>query len=325
MDRRQFIGASTLCMGLGGSRIAHAQTQAASAAKKFIVPGSAGTGGDAVARFMARSLEKRLGTPIIVDNKPGAGGIIGTEAAAKALPDGNSFLLTTANHYVLPWVYDSVPYKAQEDFIPIAGFGSSAMVLVVGPNSPYATVQDLVKAARSGNADLSYSSAGNGTLSHICGALLNSMAGIDMRHVPYKAATQGLLDVSTGVVSVGFLGVVGALPLVTAGKLKILAVAGKNRSIHLPQIPTLQESGFEGYDIDSPFLALAPKGTPSRIIGIMEQGFMAATQEPAYADFFKSQGLETGYRENAEQLAVSMPKEFQKWKKLITTAQAKSA
>ncbi|MFT3814915.1 MAG: tripartite tricarboxylate transporter substrate binding protein [Acidovorax sp.] len=323
MDRRRFISASTLLVGLGGAGAARAQAPS-SLAKKFIVPGSAGTGGDAVARFMARALEKQLGTPIIVDNKPGAGGIIGTDAAAKAAPDGSNFLLTTANHYVLPWVYDNVPYKAQEDFVPIAGFGSSAMVLVVSPSSPYATVQDLLKAARGGNADLSYSSAGNGTLSHICGALFNSTAGIHMRHVPYKAATQGLLDVSTGVVSVGFLGVVGALPLVSAGKLKILAVAGRNRSIHLPQVPTLQECGLKGYDIDSPFLALAPRGTPARVIETMEQGFMAASQDAAFADFCKSQGLENGYRENAAQLAVTMPREFQRWKKLIETAQAKS-
>lgn len=323
MDRRQFISAGALLMGWSAAPLPHALAQTP-ASRKFIVPGSAGTGADAIARYVARSLEKTVGTPVVVDNKPGAGGVIGTEAAAKALPDGNTILVTSANHYALPWIYEKLPYRTLEDFAPIAGFGSSTLLMVVAPDSPYSTVQDVIKAARGGRADLSYSSAGNGTLSHICGALLSSMAGINLRHVPYKSASQGLLDVSTGIVTVGFLGVAGAMPLVHGGKLKIIAVTGKNRSIHLPKIPTVAESGFEGYDIESPFMALAPKGTPASLIAEMEKGCLAATHEVSYPDFCKAQGFETKYRETTAELAASMPKELQKWRKLISLAQAKS-
>lgn len=325
MDRRQFISTSAFLAGLGGAApLTGAQAQAP-AIRKFIVPGSAGTGTDAIARHMARSLEKSLAILIAVDNKPGAGGVIGTDAAAKALPDGNTVLITSANHYALPWIYDKVPYRTLEDFVPIAGFGSSTLLMVVAPNSPYRTVQDVVRDARGGNADLSYSSAGNGTLSHICGALLNAMAGIRLRHVAYKSASQGLLDVSTGVVTVGFLGVAGAMPLVSGGRLKVIAVTGKNRSIHLPHIPAIGEAGFDGYDIESPFMALAPKGVPSSMLAKMEQGFLAATREPAYQDFCKAQGFETQYRETTAQLAATMPQELLKWKNLIAMTQASSA
>ncbi|MFT3721705.1 tripartite tricarboxylate transporter substrate binding protein [Pseudorhodoferax sp.] len=323
MNRRQFIGASTILTGLGSASIPYAHAQAPNA-RKFVVPGSAGTGGDTMARYMARSLEKSLEIPIVVDNKPGAGGIIGTDFVAKSLPDGNTFLVTTANHYALPWIYEKMPYKAQEDFVPVAGFGSSTLLMVVSPDSPYFTVQDIIKDARNGNTSLSYSSAGSGTLSHIAGALLNTMADLKMRHVPYKSASQGLLDVSTGVVTIGFLGVAGALPLVHGGKLKIIAVTGKNRSIHFPRIPAIREAGFDGYDIESPFFAWVPKGTPSSIIEKMEKGFIAATHEPSYQDFCKSQGFETEYRETAAQLAASAPKDFLKWKNLISIAEARS-
>lgn len=324
MDRRQFIGTGAFLAAWGGTSPLTSALAQAPAARKFIVPGSAGTGTDAIARHMARSLEKSLAAPIAVDNKPGAGGVIGTDAAAKTLPDGNTVLITSANHYALPWIYDKVPYRTLEDFVPIAGFGSSTLLMVVAPNSPYGTVQDVVKDARSGNADLSYSSAGNGTLSHICGALLNAMAGISLKHVAYKSASQGLLDVSTGVVTVGFLGVAGAMPLVNGGKLKVIAVTGKNRSVHLPHIPAVGESGFDGYDIASPFMALAPKGSPASLLARMEQGFIAATHEPAYQDFCKAQGFETQYRETAAELAATMPKEIAKWKNLIAMTQAKS-
>lgn len=325
MDRRQFMRASALLTGLGAAAPITSVLAQSPTARKFVVPGSAGTGTDAMARYMARMLEKSLATPIAVDNKPGAGGVIGTDAAAKALPDGNTVLITSANHYALPWIYEKIPYKALEDFIPIAGFGSSTLLMVAASDSPYSTVQDVVKAARGGNTGLSYSSAGNGTLSHICGALFNSMAGTSLKHIAYKSASQGLLDVSTGVVTIGFLGVAGAMPLVNGGKLKIIAVTGKNRSIHLPHIPAIGEAGLTGYDIESPFLALAPKGTPASLLTKMGQGFIAATHEPAYQEFCKAQGLETQYRETAAELAATMPKELAKWQNLISMTQAKSA
>lgn len=321
MKRRQFICTGPVLASLGFNALA--QAPATSQARKFIVPGSPGTGTDAIARYMSRAIEQRLQTSVVVDNKPGAGGIIGTDFAAKAPPDGNTILITSANHYALPWIYDNVPYKAAEDFLPIAGFGSSTLLMVVAPNSPYATARDIIKDSKGGNSNISYSSAGNGTLSHICGALLNTMAGIHLMHVPYKSASQGLIDVSAGIVSVGFLGVAGAMPLVQAGKLKAIAVTGKSRSAHFPKVPTLNESGLDGYDIDSPFMALAPKGTSGALIARLSQEFLAATHDPAYQTFCASQGLETTLRQTTAELAAAQPKEFQKWKELAAIALAK--
>ncbi|HZV58265.1 MAG TPA: tripartite tricarboxylate transporter substrate-binding protein, partial [Sphingobium sp.] len=238
--RRTLLKAPLLL--LAGAASASPRAAPAPSVIRFIVPGSVGTGADVTGRYMAREVETSRRTPVVVENKPGAGGVIGTDFVAKAPPDGSTILIISANHYVLPWIYKNLPFDAQNDFAPVASFGSSTLAVVVAPDSPYRSIQDVVAQAKRHGDALSYSSAGNGTLSHISGALLNAMAGTRIKHLPYKNASQGLIDVSSGAVTLGFLGMAGALPLIKSGRLKAIAVTSAARSVYLPEVPAVAES-----------------------------------------------------------------------------------
>jgi tripartite-type tricarboxylate transporter receptor subunit TctC len=288
---------------------------------RFIVPGSVGTGADLMGRYMAREVESALKTPVVVENKSGAGGVIGTDFVAKAAPDGATILITSANHYVLPWIYKNLPFDPQNDFAPVASFGSSTLAVVVAPDSPYKSIEDVLAQAKAHEDTLSYSSAGSGTLSHISGALLNAMAGTRMQHLPYKNASQGLIDVSSGAVTLGFLGMAPAMPLIKAGRVKAIAVTSAVRSIYLPEAPAVAESGLAGFDISSPFIALAPRATPPAALRALSDGMAQGADSPAFKSFCAAQGLEPVVR-NFAAFSSSMPQEFERWGKLVQLAQA---
>jgi len=193
---------------------------------------------------------------------------------------------------------------------------------VVATQSPYATLKDIIVAGKNDSSSLSFSSAGNGTISHMCGALLNFIAGTKLKHVAYKSSPQGLLDVASGVVTMGFLGVNGALPLIRAGRLKVVAVTGSRRSAYLPEVPTMIEAGAPSFDVTSPLFSLVPAGTPEPVIRRLAKGFTDAAASPEFKEFCVAQALETEILSTSEFAAV-MPRDAEKWKKLVALTQAK--
>lgn len=289
---------------------------------RAVVINAPGTGTDTTARFIAGQMSRKWNTPVIVENKAGAGGTIGTDFVAKAPPDGSNVLFTTGAHYSFPALYDKLPFDSAGDFTPVATIAQSAIVLIVPHDSPFHTVQDLIAAAKTNPGSVSFATPGAGTSSHLAAALLSSMARISLQHVPYKSATQAVLDVASGQAALGFNGVTTALPMLRGGKVRAIAVTSLKRSQLLPDVPTLHESGVKGYDFVTPILALVRTGTPDQVVNAIGEAVTAAAATPEFKALCEAQGLDVAIVGPAE-MRIAMPKEFTKWKRLADLAGAK--
>ena len=234
---------------------------------RLIVPFAAGGGNDTVARLVGQSLATRLGQPVVVDNRPGAGGVVGAEAAAKAAPDGYTlFLGGVGSHAINPNLHNDLPYDAIRDFAPISLLASAPLILVVHPSVPANSVGELIALARSQPGKLNYASNGNGSSSQLAAVMFASSAGIDIVHIPYKGLAPALADLVGGQDQLMFSSVVAILPQVKAGKLRALAVTSRKRMALLPDLPTIAETGVAGYETSSWYGILAPAGTPPAIV-----------------------------------------------------------
>ncbi len=282
---------------------------------RFIVPVAAGAGTDLVARHISVALNKLWNTACIVDNKPGAGGAVGTDYVAKAAPDGTTLLFTFSAHYTTPLI-DKTPYDPVADFEPVARLASSPLFMVTAPDSPFKSVADVVAASRRAPRSVSYASAGQGTPSHMGGALLESIAGIEMVHAPYRNGSQAMIETGSGQVNVAFSGA-ASLPLVKSGRLRLLAITSARRSAHLPEVPTLNESaGIQGYDLGSPIWALAPRGTPEAVRNKLSDAFAAIAATPEFKAFCAAQYLEQDFQ-GAAQAKAAAPGEAAQWRRLV--------
>lgn len=233
---------------------------------RVIVPYAPGGATDLIARLVGQKLTERLGQPVIVENRPGAGGVIGAEAGAKAPADGHTVLLAVpAEMVVLPHL-QKMPYRVDRDFAPVSLAAVTPLILVVHPALPVKTVQNLIALARSRPGQLTYASAGTGGVQHLAGELLKITAKIDLVHVPYKGAGPVIPDLLGGHVPMFFSGMPPAMPHVRAGKLRALAVTTAKRSPTVPEVPTMQESGMPGFDISNWFAYFVPAGTPPEVI-----------------------------------------------------------
>ena len=239
---------------------------------KLIVPFATGGGNDTVARSIAQQLSITLGQPVIVDNKAGAGGIIGADMAAKAPADGYTlFLGGVGSLAVNPQVMQKIPYDPFKDFAPIILLASAPSVVAVSPSQPFKTIQDMTAFAKKNPNRLNYASNGNGSSSHVATVLYESMADVEMAHIPYKGLAPAMTDLMSGQVQLMFSSMVAIVPQIKAGKLRALAVTGSKRSPLLPDVPTLAESGLPGYEAGSWYGLLAPAGTPAEIIQKLNQ------------------------------------------------------
>lgn len=289
---------------------------------KIVVATGVGSGSDLTARQIASGLSKELNTPVIVDNKAGAGGVIGTDFVAKAAPDGYTLLSTYAQHYTNQLI-QKTPYDAVKDFEPIARVANSALVISVGANSPYKTLKDVVAAAKQKPGVVSFGSSGNGTTSHMAAALFAHMAGIKLNHVPYKAPSQVALDAVSGQIDLSFNGMSTALPLIKGGRLRALAVTTAQRSQSLPDVPTVAELGYPGYEAASPIWIFAPRGTPQAIVNKLSEAVVHQAQTPGFKELCLNQGLEVDIQPAAVAKAAG-PGEVDKWRKLMSVAGAKA-
>ena len=322
-------GAAAFLAALFGS-IALAMAPHASAQQypakpiKIVVTFAAGGGADFVARVIAAKLQEPLGQSVVVENRAGAGGAIGAEFVAKSPPDGYTLLLGAAGTLtILPNLQEKVPFDSVKDFVPIALAGSSPFVLAVSPTVPANTVAELTALAKANPGKMNFGSSGNGGAPHLAGELYKSMTGIDIVHVPYKGLAPAITDLLGGQLQILFAGVGLIAPHLKAGKLKALAVTGKERSSVLPELPTMIEAGVPGYQAGTWYGILAPVGTPSAIVTRLNGELLKVIATPEIKTQFAVQGIEpAGGR--PDQFGVLIRDDAARWGKLIKEANIKA-
>ena len=259
---------------------------------RLVVAQSAGGNADFIARAYSQRLAERLGQQIVVDNRPGGGGIIGTEIVARALPDGYTLLLAPTGHSINPGLYSKLPYDPQRDFAAVSLLGISYAVVVVSPQSPVRSIADLIALAKSKPGQLHFGSSGNAAATHLAGELFNSMAGVNIVHVAYKGAPPALVDLMAGRVAVMFASPPSALPLVRSGRLRAIATTGSKRAFYLPELPTVAESGVPGYENTIWQALLAPARTPTEVVMRLHREIAEVTRLAELRERLAAEGSE---------------------------------
>lgn len=245
---------------------------------KLVVPYTPAGATDIIGRLLAEKLAEQLGQPFIVENRPGAAGMSGSDAVAKATPDGYTLLVGSIANTIFPATKKSVPYDLEKDLVPLCQVVSVPNFLVVSAQSPYQTLKDLIADAKAHPGQLTFASSGTGASPHLSGEMLKVMAGVDITHVPYKGSGPAMLDLVPGRVTMMFDN--AALPYVKQGKLRALAVSTAKRSAAAPEIPTLAEAGVPGYALSSWYGLWAPKGTPDAIVKLLQTNITKAFADP---------------------------------------------
>jgi tripartite-type tricarboxylate transporter receptor subunit TctC len=288
----------------------------------MIVPQAPGGTNDIVARLIAADLSQRLGQSFIVDNRPGAGGNIGTQYAARAKPDGYTILMTISSTQAInPALYKQIPFDPIKDFEPIGLVASVPNVLVANPAFPQKTVPELIAAAKAKPNEYRFASAGNGTLNHLLGEMLNSMAGIQLEHVPYKGVAPALNDVLGNQVPMAFASLPSALQHIKAGKLRALGVSSAKRSLVAPDIPAIGET-VPGYSGDLWVGLFAVKDTPPEVIQKLSQAVQQSLADKTVREKLAAQGAEV-LSATPSQFAAILKDDIVKWEKIVKASGAK--
>lgn len=283
---------------------------------RMIVPFPPTAGSDIVARLVGQVLAVRLGQSVVVDNRPGAGGTLGAELAAKATPDGYTLLTISTSHTVNVTLYSRLPYHMDKDFAPVARVASTAPMLSVNLSVPAASIKELIALAKSRPGQLNFASSGVGSSSHLAGELFLSMAGISLVHVPYKGSGPALSGLLAGEVQVAFFSIPSTLPHVKTGKLRALAVGSRARSQLLPDLPTIAESGVPNYDADTWYGVLAPARTPKGIIGRLNEEISSSLQTAEMRERLLRLGAEP-FSSTPEKFADYIKSETAKYAKIV--------
>ena len=290
----------------------------------MIVPLAAASAVDNAARIVAQRMTQNIGQSIVVENQPGAAGLIGAERVAKAAPDGytiggfNDSIMT-----MLPNLHATMPWDILKDFEPISLVATVEWGLVVNNDAPYKTASDLIAAAKANPGKINYGSGGNGSPQHVAMEVFATTAGISLTHVPYKGATQAALDVVTGQVTVGFQGLSTVASLVRGGKLRLLAVTTRERLPQFPDVPTMSESGLPGFEFNSWFTLMAPARTPKPIIARLNEEVMKALADPDVRERLNAQGL-TVRGSSPEELATATRAQLAKYAGVMKEANIKN-
>ena len=290
---------------------------------RFIVPFTAGTGPDILARILGEAMSKKLGQPIVVENKPGASGNIGTDLVAKAAPDGYTILVTVTTFAMAPALYKPLPFDPVNDFVPIGEVAVGNLALVVNPGLNITSVAELVALAKAKPGALNYASPGNGTPQHLAMELFKQQMGVDIVHVPYKGSAGAVGDVIANQVPMMIMPVHTALPYAAAGKLRILAVSGDKRSTLAPDRPTFKETGMKDYDIDLWYGLLAPAHTSRPIVDRLNQEIAAALAQPDIRESLQKQGL-TPATGTPEALGTLIRADLLRWEGVVSQAKIKA-
>ena len=297
---------------------AYAQTYPTRAIR-LIIPQSAGSATDTVARMIGTRLAEKFGQPVIHENRAGAGGIIGVELTAKAAPDGYTIAIVSATHTVNPSLRRNLPYDTIADFAPITMATAQPYVMLAHPSLPAKNVKELVALARVRPGQINYASSGAGTLGHLGFELLKTSANVNMVHVPYKGIVPAITDIVGGHVSLLYSTVVSGMPQVNAGKLRALAVSSAKRAQVAPGVPTVAESGFPGYDVSGWYGILAPAKTPADIINRLNTEIVTILRSPAASERLAADGSEA-VGNTPEQFGAHIKSEIAKWGKVVKAA-----
>ena len=317
--RTWLAGAASLAL-IGPAHPAAAQAAWPTKPITVVVPFATGGNTDTLARLIGQKLSTALGQPVVVENKPGAGGNIGSTFVAQAKPDGHTILGgTISSHAINPSLYPKMPYDAVKSFEPVVLIGASPLVLTVAANTPHQSIQDVIAAARAKPGDIAFASAGNGTSQHLAGELLNSTAGIKLMHVPYKGSGPAVTDVVAGHVPVMFDTVLVVGSHVKAGKLRALAVASPKRSASLPDVPTVAEGGVSGFEVASWQAIFAPAGTPKDIVRRLNTEIAQIMKMPDIQARMAELGFEPAGGP-PEELAELQRNDLVKWAKVVREA-----
>ncbi|MCC8942319.1 tripartite tricarboxylate transporter substrate binding protein [Bradyrhizobium sp. Arg68] len=286
---------------------------------KIVVPFAPGGGTDVVARTLAQEMQKDLGGTIIIENKPGAGTIIGTQSVATSPADGYTLLMGTFANAVNPSLYKKLPYDPHKDFVPVALVARSFNVVVVNPASPVKSIADLIAVAKADPEKLSYGTYGTGTSAHLAGELFKHLAGVNLTTVPYKGAAPAITDLLGGQIQVMFTTVASCASLVAAGQLRAIAVTSAERSAAFPQLPTVAEAGVPGYVAESWYGLFAPANTPPDVIERLNKSAAKALQSDAFKKLSLNEGLVMVAAPPAE-LDRYFAGEEARWRKVIGDA-----
>ena len=289
MKRRSLLGAAGAAVLAGMPVIVRAQS---TRTVHLVVPFAAGGVQDVLARSISVELGQALGTSIIVENRAGAGGTIGTAAVARSAPDGTTLVLAAASHTIAGTLYSKLPYDPVKDFSGVAHMGRAGYVLMVNGEVPAKTAGEFVRWVKANPGKFNYASAGNGSATHLAMAYFAGLAGLDIVHIPLKATGEAVAEVLSGRAQAVISASIGALPFVKDSRIRLLATTGRQRSKFLPDLPTVAESGLPGYEFDSWFGLLAPAGTPKAEVERINAAVARALKEPVVLERLARQGVE---------------------------------
>jgi tripartite-type tricarboxylate transporter receptor subunit TctC len=283
---------------------------------RFIVPFPPGGGNDILARAMQPKLAELLGQPVVIDNRGGAGGNLGTDLAAKSPPDGYTIVIASNQVTMNPAFQPKLPFDIEKDFVPVAQAASVPMVLVVHPSVPANNVREFVALAKAQPGKLNHATPGSGTPQHIAFEVFNHAAGINVTHVPYKGTGPAIADLLGGQVQSAIATMASVEPHIKAGKLKALGVTTPKRSQAMPALPTIAEAGLPGFDVPLWYSILAPAGTPREVVARLSSDIARTLQTPDVRERLMGQGFEVNYL-NADQMAEVMKRDLVRWQKTI--------
>ncbi len=283
---------------------------------KWVVPFPPGGAMDSMARTLGEKLSASMKQPVIVENRPGAGGSIGSNLVAKAAPDGHTIMIVSIGQAVNPSIYPKLPYDAAKDFEPVSLVGIVPNLLVAHPSVKAGNVKELIALAKAQPGKISYASAGNGTTVHLAAELFSSMAGVDIMHVPYKGSAPAVTDLMGGQVDIMFDSLSSARPYVESGKLKALAVTTAKRSSAFPNVPTVAESGLPGYELSGWYAVFVPAKTPKPVVDRLHAELVKALKQDDVRARFALLGAEP-VGSSPQELAATVKTETARWEKIV--------
>ncbi len=322
MWRRLSLVMSTALLASAAMPGANATEAYPSRPIRMIVPYATGGNADILGRVIGQGLTSALGQQVVIDNRPGANGVIGTDLAAKAPPDGHTLLFVATGHATNPSLYGKLPFDPVRDFTPVGLTSRTPLLLAVTPSLPARSVKELIAIAKNRPRELSFASAGNASSAHLAGALFNTLAGVKIVHVPYKSIAQATIDLIGGRMQVIFPSITSVLPHVKAGKVRALAITSAKRSALVPELPTVAESGVPGYEAAIWNGVLAPAATRGAIVRRLNAALVATTQSTDVKERITSMGADAT-SSTPEAFAAFIRSEIAKWGRIIAASGAK--